>query len=67
MISTLPFAGGLASANAQNSDYVNPYLIYQRIIELFKVENLGSSIESIPDDIEQILVIHPKERIWPQK
>ena len=61
MLSSLPIGGGLAYPDAPASEFVPPWVIYERLSELFEIKNLGDSFSSIPDDIDVLMLVHPKD------
>lgn len=38
-----------------------PWVFFQELASFFEIENLGLSTETIPDDIDILLLLHPKE------
>ena len=60
LISGLPFIGGVTNSQ-EGPQYQEPFYLHTRILEFFKVQDLTSSITNIPNDIDQLLVIHPKD------
>ena len=61
LITSIPINGGLAGSGPNPNEYRPPYLIHQRLTELFNVRDLGTEISTIPEDIDQLLIIHPKK------
>ena len=59
LISGLPFSGGISN-EANNPSYEEPFYLYQNISEFYNIINLTQNFESIPEDVQQLLVIHPK-------
>ena len=59
LISGLPFIGAVSNT-ANGPSYQNPYYLYENIKEFYEVENLTENFQNIPDNIDQLLVIHPK-------
>ncbi|MBF96332.1 MAG: hypothetical protein CMJ13_03805 [Pelagibacterales bacterium] len=59
LISSLPFAGGLSN-NPEGPGYQNPFYLYENISEFYEIFNVTENLEKIPDNIDQLLVIHPK-------
>ncbi len=59
LISSLPIqgSGGFTVTSAQSQ---GPWTFFEQLNELFEVELLASSIESLPDDIEMLFVLHPR-------
>ena len=55
MLTSLPIGGGLAYPDAPTSEFVPPWVIYERLSELFEIKNLGDSFSSIPDDIDILM------------
>ena len=59
LISGLPFIGAVSNT-ANGPSYQNPYYLYENIKEFYEVVNLTENFQNIPDNIDQLLVIHPK-------
>ena len=59
IISSLPISGGFSNETDPGS-YQQPFFIKSNITEFFNVEDLPKDIEAIPEQIDQLLVIHPK-------
>ena len=59
LVSSLPFAGGVSNT-PDGPSYQNPFYLYENISEFYEVVNLTENFEKIPDNIDQLLVIHPK-------
>lgn len=59
IISSLPITGQAVST-PEGPKLSDPFYLYTRMNELFEVEELPFSIEKISDDIDQLLIIHPK-------
>ncbi len=59
LVSGLPFAGGVSNT-PDGPSYQNPFYLYENISEFYEVVNLTENFEKIPDNIDQLLVIHPK-------
>ena len=60
LISGLPFSGGLTSGS-NNQPNQDSFYLYQNLSEFYDIINLTQNFEEIPKNIEQLLVIHPKE------
>ncbi|PPR30884.1 MAG: hypothetical protein CFH32_00470 [Alphaproteobacteria bacterium MarineAlpha9_Bin2] len=60
MASSLPIGGGLAYPGAPSTEFVKPWIIYERLSELFEVINLGNAFRSIPENIDLLMLVHPK-------
>jgi len=61
LISSLPINGGLAYPDAPASDYVPPWEIYNRLGEAFEIISIPSDSIRIPEDIDIIMIVHPKD------
>ncbi len=61
LISTLPINGGLAYPDAPASDYVPPWEIYNRLGEVFEIVSIPSETNMISEDIDLLMVVHPKD------
>ena len=59
LISGLPFIGGVKNSQ-QGAQFEEPFYLYNNIVEYFNVEDLTTSATSIPENIDQLLVIYPK-------
>ena len=60
LVTFLPIGGGLAYEDAPSSEYVPPWVIYNRLSESFEITNLGKSFNSISEDIDILMIVHPK-------
>ena len=60
LITTLPINGGLAYPDAPASEYVAPWEIYNRLREVFEVVTIPKNVSKISDDIDLLMVVHPK-------
>ena len=60
LVSGLPFSGGL-SRDPSNPAYLNPFFLYQNLSEFYEIINLTQNFDKIPENIDQLLIIHPKE------
>ena len=61
LVTSLPVAGGLPTEESAPTDYVPPWAIHGQLLQLFDVENLGPAPTEIGDDIDILMVVHPKE------
>ena len=59
LISGLPFAGGVSNT-ANGPEYKNPFYLYENISEFYEIINLTEDFDKIPNNVDQLLVIHPK-------
>ena len=60
LITALPFIGGVDNSSG-TANFQQPFYLYTKMQELFDIEDLSVSATNIPDDIDQLLVIHPKK------
>ncbi len=60
LISGLPLVGRVNNIQGR-AQYEEPYYVYTKIKEFFNVVDLTLDFKEIPSDIDQLLVIHPKE------
>lgn len=60
LVSSLPFAGGLKTPDSPPTDYVPPWILHGRMLELFDVVDLGPEPAGIGDDVDVLMVVHPK-------
>jgi len=61
LISSLPINGGLAYPDAPASEYVSPWEIYNRLGEVFEIISIPSDSIRIPEDIDLLMIVHPKD------
>jgi ABC-type uncharacterized transport system involved in gliding motility auxiliary subunit len=61
LVTSLPVAGGLPTEESAPTDFVPPWAIHGQLLQLFDVENLGPAPTEIGDDIDILMVVHPKE------
>ncbi len=59
LISGLPLIGRVNNFQG-NAQYEEPFYIYQTLNEFFNVVDLTLEVTTIPDNIDQLLIIHPK-------
>ena len=59
LISGLPLVGRVNNFQGQ-AQYEEPFYIYQTLNEFFNVVDLTLEVTTIPDNIDQLLIIHPK-------
>ena len=60
LITTLPINGGLAYPDAPASEFVSPWEIYNRLSEVFEIVTLPKTLSNISDEIDLLMVVHPK-------
>ncbi len=60
LISGLPFSGGIANDEI-NPSFQDPFYLYKNLSEFYEIINLTQNFEKIPENIEQLLIIHPKD------
>ena len=58
IISSLPFGGGFDPMSRQQQ---RPWVINDQLRQLFEVRTLTTSLERIAEDIQVLMLIHPKE------
>jgi ABC-type uncharacterized transport system involved in gliding motility auxiliary subunit len=59
IMTTLPVLGERASPFQQNA--AQSWMIVEHIRQLFDVRNISTDVETIPDDISVLMLIHPKK------
>jgi len=59
IMSTLPIQGDMSSPFQQAQ--VRPWAIVDHISQLFQVEKVSTEVETIPDDIDVLMLVHPKD------
>ena len=57
LISALPLAGGMNPMTGQPSA---PWMVYEQLQQLFDVQELDADLDQVPEDIEVMLLVHPK-------
>ena len=60
LISGLPFAGRVDNSSG-TPNFEKPFYLHSKIQELFNLRDLSINVTSIPKEIDQLLVIHPKK------
>ena len=58
LISGLPLVGRVNSQG--NAQYERPFFIYQTLSEFFNVIDLSLEVSEIPENVDQLLIVHPK-------
>ena len=59
LISGLPLVGRVNNSQG-NAQYERPFFIYQTLSEFFNVVDLSLEVSEIPENIDQLLIVHPK-------
>ena len=59
LISGLPLVGRVNNSQG-NAQYERPFFIYQTLSEFFNVIDLSLEVSEIPENIDQLLIVHPK-------
>jgi len=54
----LPMSGGMDFRTGSPRE---PWAVYQEVSELFELEEIDASATSLPEDIELLVLVHPKE------
>lgn len=57
LISGLPMAGGMNPMSGQPS---MPWVAYEQLQQMFDVQDLDADIDTVPEAIELLLLVHPK-------
>ncbi len=61
VISTLPVDGGMPSPMGPAMGMQRPWVVMDQIREFFEVRTLGRDVESIPDDVDVLMLVHPRD------
>ncbi len=61
LISSLPVAGGAANPAAPQQGMSQPWTVVLQVQQLFELRDLGEVTGPIADDIDVLLIIHPKD------
>ena len=59
LISGLPLVGRVNNSQG-NAQYERPFFIYQTLSEFFNIIDLSLEVSEIPENIDQLLIVHPK-------
>lgn len=57
LISALPLGGGMNPFSGQGTA---PWVAYEQLQQVFGVEELEADIDAVPEDIDVLLLVHPK-------
>jgi ABC-type uncharacterized transport system involved in gliding motility auxiliary subunit len=57
IISGLPLGGGM---NPMTGQPAAPWVVFEQIRQLFEISNLKSDMTEVPDDIDVLMLVHPK-------
>lgn len=57
LISGLPLGGGMNPMTGQPS---SPWVALEQIRQMFTIQNLEHDIDQVPEDVEVLLLVHPK-------
>ena len=60
LISGLPLVGRVNNSQG-NAQYERPFFIYQTLSEFFNVIDLSLEVSEIPQSVDQLLIVHPKD------
>lgn len=62
LISGLPVLGGAANPMMMQMGQQpqRPWIVFNQLRELFELEDLTTSVNEVPDDIDVLLILHPK-------
>ena len=58
VISTLPLAGGM---DPSGRGMAQPWAVASQINQLFKLEDLGTEVAVVPEEVDVLLVVHPQD------
>jgi ABC-type uncharacterized transport system involved in gliding motility auxiliary subunit len=58
ILSTLPLEGGFDAASQSMAE---PWVVYEQLGQLFEVRDLNAADGEIPDDIDVLLLVHPRD------
>jgi len=61
ILSSLPIDGTMRMTATGQQEPVPPYVVRTQIGELFETRFLGRQVNEVPDDINVLLVVHPKQ------
>ena len=61
LLSTLPLEGGPSMGFMQGQGGSPPWMILDSIREVMQVKPLGKDVTDIPEDVEVLMVVHPKK------
>lgn len=57
LMSSLSLSGGFDPNSGQSTQ---PWVTYQQLQQLYEIRVLGLTLDAIPDDIDLLMVVHPK-------
>ncbi|PKM31207.1 MAG: ABC transporter [Gammaproteobacteria bacterium HGW-Gammaproteobacteria-11] len=57
LVSGLPMGGGMNPMTGQNSA---PWVLLEQISQLFTIQSLENDFDTVPEDIDVLLLVHPK-------
>jgi ABC-type uncharacterized transport system involved in gliding motility auxiliary subunit len=60
LLSSLPL-DGVQSMPGLSQDLPRPWIVLEQIQQLFKVRKLESDIDAIPEDVDVLMLVHPKD------
>jgi ABC-type uncharacterized transport system involved in gliding motility auxiliary subunit len=58
LLSGLPISGGVDMQTGQQRE---PWVIYEQIDQMFELERIDSSAERLPEGLDALVLIHPRE------
>lgn len=61
LLSTLPLDGGAPTMQAMSQGMPQPWVVLEQIRQLFSVTNIDIDARIIPEDIDVLMVVHPKQ------
>ena len=61
LLSTLPLDGGMPSMQAMSQGMPRPWIVLDQMRQLFTVTSLDTDARIIPEDIDVLMIVHPKQ------
>jgi len=59
LLSSLPLEMGVGGPMAAMQGQSKPFVIYNQLSAVFKIENISRDMESVPGDVDVLMVVHP--------
>jgi len=61
LMSSLPIQGDTKASLFPTQNAVEPWMIVDHLEQLFEVQNVETNVEAIPDDVDVLMIVHPKD------
>ncbi|RKZ38450.1 MAG: gliding motility protein GldG [Gammaproteobacteria bacterium] len=61
LMSSLPIQGNTKASLFPTQNAVEPWMIVDHLKQLFEVQNVETDVEVIPDDVDILMIVHPKD------